>query len=389
MAIASVEDVYVRDETNINIASSTIVERDKSITAMRKYIDGDSWLVTYYMQNKTSSDSPHQLDSMTDRSEGAYTKINELDIKLSSALETVKVEELSGSGTLPFGVTPNNGDMILATVVTGEPALFTVTSVKKESYNLEDVYFIEFSIDSIGVDNFRIQELDKRVAREYVHVKSKGVNEQEGIITLNESLLLDKIGIAINVIPTIYTSMYLQQNGYTCYESCDNILLIDAHMAKFFSRIVPDPDMDMCVPDVTLGKGILRALLEKGYHVKERECSVSINSSLGGPLRTSRRLPRSINLIMTTTPIGGRFEWPRSKYFKELPYDSKLYLPLTGSIERALQDILDGKPVSRTVAWDMVNEYTSVTKEEGYWILPLMLFILIYYKSDRRTNQKI
>lgn len=143
-----VQTVTVTTTEDISIATDTKWKSRKSLIT---HVEGSSWVVQYFSQvlNTNSQLSSHQA-SVT-RTNDQYTKINNLNLKVSSPLTTSQDTEtnemvVEGEAILPPLIIPNSGDMFIADIGEGELGLFSISTTEKLSIFREACYRIKYSL---------------------------------------------------------------------------------------------------------------------------------------------------------------------------------------------------------------------------------------------------
>lgn len=140
--------VYIVD----NNASAPVYEEDNSVQSLIIDIDGEPWVVNYYSQILSSTDSPKILDLELDPTLQQYVHVNSFRISVTDELSsdteaTTGTTTVTGSGLIyPNTIVPNVGDMFVSQMTRGFKGVFTVTSVKRESFYAKSAWTIEYRL---------------------------------------------------------------------------------------------------------------------------------------------------------------------------------------------------------------------------------------------------
>jgi hypothetical protein len=161
-----VNSISITDSSNESIA---VDNRDTPRINLLTHIVGSSWVVDYYSQvlNTNSQLSGQQLSVSAVYQQ--YKKINNLEIKVTSALTSSQDEQknmsVTGEATLfPF-IIPNDGDMFIADIGNGKKAVFTITRTTKLSIYKQACYTISYVLDSESL--IKIDDLNAKVVENY------------------------------------------------------------------------------------------------------------------------------------------------------------------------------------------------------------------------------
>ena len=145
------------------------------INSLLRHIEGANWPVTYYRQILSKNDQAKPLQLGTTAVHQQYEKIIDYNIKVNSALsqsqdQESKEFEVTGDGTLYYGIVPNYGDMFLADVGDGRLGIFTVTDAQRLTYSKAACYNATWKLVTTAVDaaNAYLSDLESKVVRTLV-----------------------------------------------------------------------------------------------------------------------------------------------------------------------------------------------------------------------------
>lgn len=159
------------------------------------HAEGFSWVIDYYSQvlNSNSQLSGQQVTVSAPYQQ--YTKINQLEVKVSNPLTTSQDAEsmemvVTGTAILPPFMIPNQGDMFIADIGEGSTAIFLVESTRKLSIYAESAYEITYSLNS--QDSLKYIDLDQKVIKQtYYHDKFVALGKNPIILADKHSILVE------------------------------------------------------------------------------------------------------------------------------------------------------------------------------------------------------
>jgi hypothetical protein len=132
--------------TQSELKTSTMFNKDMPLDTLASNISGMDWEVSYFLQIRGINESPKLPDINTSQTVLKYNRVSKLIIKLQSAIDQTDVNEISGEAIINAGFIPNYGDPFIATLTGGREAVFVITEVTKNNYNLHNVYKVTFKL---------------------------------------------------------------------------------------------------------------------------------------------------------------------------------------------------------------------------------------------------
>lgn len=208
-----VNSIRVTKEEYKDIALDT---RWTPFAAIMSHVAGAAWTVDYYSQ---VVDTDSQLMSQAPTVSPVfqqYKLIKELVLRVSSPLNQVqdqetKMMQIDGSAIVHSFMIPNEGDMFVADIGVGKPAVFRVTNTKKNSIFKEATYEIEYAMASTHEEY--IHDLERKVVNTYVYRQDFQSRGQEPIVLEEESATIDELmlvydRLAKSYFPTFYNKEY-------------------------------------------------------------------------------------------------------------------------------------------------------------------------------------
>lgn len=186
----------VKPEIHTEEHKTTVVDtRYEPLINLVVHVEGYPWRVNYYSQVINGSDSV--VGQQPDKSPlyQQYHFIQELLLKVNSPLSQSQDNEsksiqVTGSANVYPPFIPNVGDMFVADIGDGKPAIFEVTSSERKSIFKEATYQIDYLMTGYA-KGYRIDDLEDKVVKRSVFVMDFLEHGQNPVVQ-NETWLLWK-----------------------------------------------------------------------------------------------------------------------------------------------------------------------------------------------------
>ena len=147
--------------------------------SLLQYVDGSSWEVIYYAQVLGQDEEPKPWSIDLSATSQQYTRITNMELKVTSSLDRSMNEEqpgrsfeVSGTATVYPTHKPNKGDMFIADAGDGRSVVFAIEEVTRKTY-LQDSY-TEISyrlVDYVDTRPEILSDLNRKVVKRAVFVK--------------------------------------------------------------------------------------------------------------------------------------------------------------------------------------------------------------------------
>lgn len=188
-----VSSVRIAEPNYKDVAVDT---RWSPIQSLMTHIEGANWVVTYYSQVIDTDSQLAPQAPTTSAVYQQYTRIRDLKLKVTSALEEEQDEEtktmkMRGNAIVFAGVTPNEGDMFSADIGMSRVGVFLVKSSRKKSIFKESAYEIEYEFSS--TDQHYIDDLEAKTVKELVFVEDYLNRGAEPVILEEEAVLVTQV----------------------------------------------------------------------------------------------------------------------------------------------------------------------------------------------------
>lgn len=400
-----------------------IVNRDDKLEDIVQYISGQEWTVNYYLQLITKDNEIGRFDPYAPDVSKQYALLKDLIIYVDTPLTQDAAEELSGSGIINASVTPNEGDVIIAELMGKRTALLQIDKVTKKSYNLNNVFHIEYSVDMFLDSNFEMLSiLNTKVAKTYYYDKDFLNTNSTPLLLEDEYDTKRKITISISdVIDYYFKTMYNSEKCLLSIPGQDTVI-VDIMLQEFIFKIINSTDSTYIgkihrntVPDDAMTQPTLwTALLNRdidilnscnrkvvnvdtmlftnnirlrnisylGIHYiaypKTPDLNIMDNHSRAssGPIYTLKPVsnPHRGNkgevatLIPTFTPEDEYYVFTEAFYNKDRANISIL--------ETITLDFLEGKSIDNNLLAMLIDDYKYWDRVQQFYFLPVLLVLL-------------
>ena len=392
-------------DTKQTMETSVVFNKDTTIDKIVQYMDGGKWSVEYFWLMKTQPEVENIPDISAPDNLSEYTKINNLVLFLDEPIETAVPTEITGVAKINANLIPNRGDSFAATLMGGRKALFTVTDVKKNNYNLNAIYEIIFKLHTfIDQEDEVYRTLIQKSAKELFYTRKKENNDAKLLVRedMFKYLELDTI---FGDIVDYYFRVILSNNQFKIMRIPDQqSTIVDLNMEKFLFKILDtqdsrfindlhrlyvdfDTDLEYTLLDVLLdgdfnklssaaSKVDLRA--SNGFFVNPRLMSLGylgINSyvHVNGTDSTDG-LENNGNLFPEILPSLGTLSYILTTHF----YGDGVTTTL---LEELLTKYLKNEFIDPNELYRLFVDYRQWSKLEVYYFLPLVMLLIKYTRS--------
>lgn len=227
-------DVYV---------GNTIDSRLENVNTISTYIQGQRWVVDWYSQilNRDDSASTH-----SDRSLHVHKQYREIrgvvllvqsELQASQNASGQRSFEMTGTASVPYDLTPVEGDVIVADIGDGQEMEFTVTSTERTSIYPEA--YIDVNYRAVRtVDSSVRRALDTRVVETLYYSVDNQRTGLKGLLTLEEANLKKDLSKLYNVLVRRYLRDFLSNKYVTLIVPEQGRPTYDPYLTRFVKAVV-------------------------------------------------------------------------------------------------------------------------------------------------------
>lgn len=145
------------------------------VSQLLTHVEGSSWIVQYYSQVLDTDSATSGQSLGTSPVHLQYRVIKGMELKVTAPLttsqndQTKALSHVGGATVYPF-VIPNEGDVFLADMGSGQEAIFEVTNVQRMSVFRQAVHAIEYKMTNYSTALLRA-DLDNKTVQAFFYEK--------------------------------------------------------------------------------------------------------------------------------------------------------------------------------------------------------------------------
>lgn len=231
-----VTTILVTESSYSDVAIDT---RWTPLQSIMSHIGGSIWEVTYFSQ---VIDGDTQLMPQSPTVSAVfqqYTKIEGMQLKVTDALnvqqdDVTKMMQIDGSAIVFAAIIPNEGDMFIADIGVGKPAVFRVVTSSKKAIFKEAAYDITYAFAS--TDEEYIHDLEGKTVKTYVFKKDFLNRGQAPLILEEEAVILEHIEDQYRNLADSYFSTFYNKEFKTLTAPGQAYTVYDPFLVKFVNE---------------------------------------------------------------------------------------------------------------------------------------------------------
>lgn len=397
MPIASADNTAgnnpLKSTVEETVASTVVVNVDDILLSMRQYVNGAHWTVDYYHLTVGEDQDITQLDPNLPIPEQQYEKIVNMELMVTSPLETNVAGELEGEATVGYGVIPTQGDLFIATTMNGVHGLFRVTEVIEGSYTFDRIFTIRYKLYTTeDADKALFDTLVDRTVREFIFSRESLTTGGDPVLLKEDYAWQQKLLDFIDRFPDLYYDKFFSNNL--------RILCVGKHYDPYIEFFFRYTAMDRCRNTIYLSSNglvdekeirdtLYEILLTKGnptYVTRRLAIQGSVGSYRGHQSHYRIRGTRSLAALETIVKLsaeGTPFDpieasddaFPKGVYLvSDDWYGANNTDPLT-PFEVMLKAYINRDTILREMLEPLLDRYRGLSDKEQYHYGPI-LFIL-------------
>ena len=221
--------------------------QQRPVSQMLAYLEGMPWSVDYYGQMLGKHSDLRDLDPGQNAAFQQYRKINGLELRVQSSLQSTYNEEegvtdVTGS-SIVIHVVPNKADYFVAEAGNRQTGLYQVTSVERRSFNVESVYLVNYRLVAyVTPDNVLFTDLESKVVRQYYFSKDRLVDGLAPVIRKEDyEAYMDYLAMFGDWAKTYYRTFFCR-GQMTLLVPMQPRTIYDAWLVDFLRQIVSTDD---------------------------------------------------------------------------------------------------------------------------------------------------
>jgi hypothetical protein len=377
-----------------NQASTPVYDQATQPAVLTVDMEGEPWVVEYYNQLLTSSESPKPLDTGLDATLQQYHHITSFILSvtdpLSSSVDNATgLTEVTGAGIIyPNTVVPHIGDMFIAKLETGFYGLFTLTQVTRATFYKLSSFQVEYRLFEQLDSTLKADIEAKSVTHSYFDRNRIAVGKSPLVSYRATNLETRYQANLHNAIDLLYMNFYdgdrktfiykeEERKGYDGFACAFFDATIDsAYLRDYPSIVVYDLGIPQPLKKPTLWRALLRGEKHGISFLYPREFLPKDPGSL-----VNTYILRSVaHARIDVTPIpekwvGFTIDRTTESYVLSHAFYDEDTANQT-NLEKAVSLIMDRKTVPDTLVRTLSEEAETLTGKTQFYHLILLAFIL-------------
>ena len=392
--------------TNSELATSTLFAKDRELNDIARYIGGKKWSVSYFKQVRGINDEPSMPDINVPATTLKYDRVDRLILFVDTAIDQTNPNEITGSAVINAGFVPNYGDPFIATLTGGRESVFVITSVQKQTYNIHEVYTVEFKLHVfLDKTSAFYNDLLYKTLKVFVY-------DPDYIKDYSTPILLDKdyvkkvdIKRAISPMVEFYLETVISsENSYIALPTTSSVY-VDTMLESFFFSIV-NTDMAIKLQSVTrLNNELSKVRLSIWDVIMKKDIGLLkiVEKDIGfkyTPYSNSRPVTRDVGWsnvsfiadklddgITAVTPPLATNPFYNDTHVAPLGAGDSYYalsdafyiqdIASMGSLEKLLTQYLKDEVIDTDALNVLIDEYMTWDTIDQFYGIPILLFLTI------------
>ncbi len=223
-------------------------DRYTPMQSLIAYVPGASWTVNYYNQVLSDTNDLRQQDPGQNNVYQQYSKITGFEIKVEEALTNSQDPQtnamlVTGSGMIYPNITPNVGDMFVASTGNGQDGLFTITNVSRKIYMRDSVFAIEYVLTAyLSNETERYQDLESKVLTNYFFHKNFLIDGQNPVIRAEDYQNVISLESSFGELTEFFFNSFFNNEFNTLIIPGQKNTIYDHFLTMFVLKIVTTTD---------------------------------------------------------------------------------------------------------------------------------------------------
>lgn len=400
------QSTYVSQE---ELKTSTLFNKDNALDRILPNIKGSRWQVDYFLQLRDINDTISPPDVNVPPSVQKYHRINKLELIVQSSIQQSNIEDISGEAILNVGMTPNTHDVFKAELTGGREAIFIITSVTKNTYNLHETYVVSFKlftfIDSKEANIRLYNNLIEKTMKTYVYDKDHLLDYSAPVILASDYKKKVELRTVIPTLIDYYFRTFINYDKNILALPTTVSIYTDLYLTRFINAIIDQSDHELMnrlstlpididktsittIWDVILNRN--PNLLKTAKHnIEFRYTPYSYQS-----YSTKRMNYLGVHFLATlvedivdidipikniSTPRSDTYQDPIAKRNKYYVLSENFYKQDTetcGYLEQLLIKYLNSDIINSDELNKPLEEYTSWNTMDQYYLIPLLIVLV-------------
>jgi hypothetical protein len=212
------------------------------------YVNGSPWIVDYYSQVITTDTDIRELDIVQPNVYQQYSKINNLELRVESALtpsyETEhSITTVTGSANVYPFLVPNISDYFITDAADSRKALFRVTSVERKALSTQSIHTIDYEI--VGYVDALMKyydNLESKVISNFYFHKDRLVEGLQPMLKAEETQNVLDLNIYYKELVRYYFNSFYNPKYSTLVIPGQDYSIYDHNLIRYITAIVESTD---------------------------------------------------------------------------------------------------------------------------------------------------
>ncbi len=210
-----------------------------------KFVEGYPWTVNYYGQLVNDANTLEHVDPGTPALLQPYYYVADMVIQVSTPLssnydESSGVTTVTGAALFPFGIKPNQGDAFIASVDSGEDAIFVINNVFRKTHRKGSLYEVNYSLYKYtSQDPGTMATLESKIQERYFFNKDTNYFNRDLLITSDVKEARERLTKYLRESEDYYFNMFAQRDAGNIFLPGTEDAYYDPQLINFITKTVP------------------------------------------------------------------------------------------------------------------------------------------------------
>jgi len=219
------------------------------LSSLTAYISGAPYYCTYYKQVVSKHNDLREIDPGSPNVYQQYERINDLEIRVSSPLQSsydvdTGNSTVNGNGLIyPFMI-PNIADYFTSDAGDVKLGLFRITNVERKTFNRDSAYYIEYEmVGYVDVLEALYADLTSKVIREYHFSKDRLIEGLQPILKSEDYQTIGNLHVLYKEILQYYFKTFFNKRYSTLVIPGQTYGIYDSHLVDYLFQTVDASDV--------------------------------------------------------------------------------------------------------------------------------------------------
>lgn len=223
---------------------TTLFPEAKADTLL-KFVEGYPWTVNFYGQMVNDANTLEHLDPGIPGLLQPVYHVVEMILQVSTPLtsnydETNGITTVTGTALFPYGIKPNQGDSFIASVDSGEDAIFVINNVFRKTHRKNALYEVTYSLYKYtSQDPGTVATLNTKIQERYFFNKDTNYFNRDLLITAEVKEARERLIRYLRESEDYYFGAFAQKDAGSIFIPGTEDAYYDPHLMNFLTKTVP------------------------------------------------------------------------------------------------------------------------------------------------------